>query len=119
MLQKNRSQDTSCFGWTPNGQQWHILWSEKRAIYGTIQFFTTQLALPPFDYVALGHLHRYKKLNPNGYPAIIYSGSIERIDFGERKKKKVFASYLFQKKIKLLMNLFQRHHVHLSNRNHH
>ncbi len=65
--------------------------SEKRAIYGTDPIFLpSQLALPPFDYVALGHLHRYQNLNPNGYPAIIYSGSIERIDFGERKETKGF-----------------------------
>lgn len=65
--------------------------SEKRAIYGTDPLFMpSQLALSPFDYVALGHLHRYQDLNPNGYPSIIYSGSIERIDFGERKEEKGF-----------------------------
>lgn len=65
--------------------------SEKRAIYGTDPIFLpSQLAIEPFDYVALGHLHRYQNLNPNGYPAIIYSGSIERIDFGERKETKGF-----------------------------
>lgn len=50
----------------------------------------SQLAIQPFDYVALGHLHRYQDLNPNGYPAIVYSGSIERVDFGERKEAKGF-----------------------------
>ncbi|MCL5875309.1 MAG: exonuclease SbcCD subunit D [Candidatus Dependentiae bacterium] len=65
--------------------------SEKRAIYGTDPLLLpSQLALPVFDYVALGHLHRYQNLNPNGYPAIVYSGSIERIDFGERKEEKGF-----------------------------
>lgn len=65
--------------------------SEKRAIYGTDPIFLpSQLAIQPFDYVGLGHLHRYQNLNPNGYPAIIYSGSIERIDFGERKETKGF-----------------------------
>lgn len=65
--------------------------SEKRAIYGTDPIFLpSQLAIEPFDYVALGHLHRYQNLNPNGYPAIIYSGSIERVDFGERKEEKGF-----------------------------
>ncbi len=65
--------------------------SEKRAIYGTDPLFLpSQLAIAPFDYVALGHLHRYQNLNPNGYPALIYSGSIERIDFGERKEEKGF-----------------------------
>ena len=65
--------------------------SEKRAIYGTDPLFLpSQLAIHPFDYVALGHLHRYQNLNPNGYPAVVYSGSIERVDFGERKEDKGF-----------------------------
>lgn len=65
--------------------------SEKRAIYGNDPLFLpSQLAIKPFDYVALGHLHRYQNLNPDGYPAIIYSGSPERIDFGERKEEKGF-----------------------------
>lgn len=65
--------------------------SEKRAIYGTDPvLMPSQLAIPPFDYVALGHLHRYQNLNPQGYPAVVYSGSLERIDFGERKEEKGF-----------------------------
>lgn len=65
--------------------------SEKRAIYGTDPLFlVSDLAIPPFDYVALGHLHRHQNVNNNGYPAVVYSGSIERIDFGERREKKGF-----------------------------
>ncbi len=65
--------------------------SEKRAIYGNDPvLLPSQLAIEPFDYVALGHLHRYQNLNPQGYPAIVYAGSIERIDFGERKEEKGF-----------------------------
>lgn len=65
--------------------------SEKRAIYGNDPIFLpSQLAIPPFDYVALGHLHRHQDLNPNGHPPIVYAGSIERIDFGERKEDKGF-----------------------------
>jgi exonuclease SbcD len=65
--------------------------SEKRAIYGTDPLlFPSDLAIEPFDYVALGHLHRYQDLNAGGYPAVVYSGSIERIDFGERKEEKGF-----------------------------
>jgi DNA repair protein SbcD/Mre11 len=73
--------------------------SEKRAIYGNDPtFMPSQLAIAPFDYVALGHLHRYQNLNPNGYPAIIYSGSIERVDFGERKEDKGFCLVTIEKK---------------------
>ena len=65
--------------------------SEKKAIYGTDPIFMpSQLGIQPFDYVALGHLHRYQNLNIKSYPAIVYSGSIERIDFGERKELKGF-----------------------------
>ncbi|MFC1894881.1 exonuclease SbcCD subunit D [Candidatus Dependentiae bacterium] len=65
--------------------------SEKCAVFGNDPIFlSSQLAINPFDYVALGHLHRYQNLNSKGYPAIVYSGSIERVDFGERKEKKGF-----------------------------
>lgn len=67
--------------------------SEKCAIFGSDPvFLPSQLALPQFDYVALGHLHRYQNLNPQGSPPVVYSGSIERVDFGERKEEKSFCS---------------------------
>ncbi len=73
--------------------------SEKRAIYGNDPILLpSQLAIAPFDYVALGHLHRYQNLNPNGHPPIVYSGSIERIDFGERKEEKGFCLVTIEKK---------------------
>lgn len=75
--------------------------SEKRAIYGSDPcLLPSQLAIEPFDYVALGHLHRYQNLNKKGYPAIVYSGSIERIDFGERKEEKGFCIVSIPKKNK-------------------
>lgn len=65
--------------------------SEKRAIYGTDPvILPSQLAIAPFDYVGLGHLHRYQDLNPGGYPAVVYAGSPERVDFGERNETKGF-----------------------------
>ena len=67
--------------------------SEKCAVFGRDPcFLPSQLAIPPFDYVALGHLHRFQDLNKNGYPPVVYSGSIERVDFGERNEKKGFCS---------------------------
>ncbi len=63
--------------------------SEKRAIFGNDPtLLPSELALPMFDYVALGHLHRYQNLNHGRYPAVVYSGSIDRVDFGERKEEK-------------------------------
>lgn len=67
--------------------------SEKCAVFGTDPIFLpSQLALEQLDYVALGHLHRHQNLNPGGSPAVVYAGSIERVDFGERKEPKGFCS---------------------------
>lgn len=67
--------------------------SEKRAVFGSDPLFLpSELALAEFDYVALGHLHRYQNLNKGGYPDVVYSGSIDRVDFGERKEVKGFCS---------------------------
>ncbi len=82
--------------------------SEKRAIYGTDPvLLPSDLAIKPFDYVALGHLHRYQDLNKNGYPAIVYSGSIERIDFGERKEEKGFCLVTIEEKDKTTHEFIQ------------
>lgn len=45
---------------------------------------------PRLDYVALGHIHKPQNLNENGYPPVIYPGSIERVDFGEVEDEKFF-----------------------------
>lgn len=41
------------------------------------------------DYVALGHVHRHQSLRKE-LPAIVYAGSLERIDFGEQEEDKGF-----------------------------
>jgi exonuclease SbcD len=49
------------------------------------------LADPAWDYVALGHIHKHQNLTPksaDGLPPIVYSGSLERIDFGEEVEPK-------------------------------
>ena len=46
------------------------------------------LAHPSLDYIALGHIHKHQVLSQNPY--IAYSGSLERIDFGEEKDDKGF-----------------------------
>lgn len=45
---------------------------------------------PRLDYVALGHIHKAQDLNPKGHPPVVYSGSIERVDFGEAADEKFF-----------------------------
>lgn len=75
--------------------------SEKRAVYGHDPILLpSQLAIAPFDYVALGHLHRFQNVNPDGIIPIIYSGSIDRIDFGERKEAKGFCDVTIHEKYK-------------------
>jgi DNA repair protein SbcD/Mre11 len=46
------------------------------------------VANPAFDYVALGHIHKQQVLNAN--PPVVYSGSMERVDFGEEDDDKGF-----------------------------
>ena len=46
------------------------------------------LAHPSLDYVALGHIHKHQVLSQN--PHVAYSGSLERIDFGEENDDKGF-----------------------------
>ena len=48
------------------------------------QFF----ARPEFEYVALGHVHKDQILVES--PPVIYSGSLERVDFGEKDDVKGF-----------------------------
>ena len=48
----------------------------------------SDLALPELEYIALGHIHRHQVLADN--PKIVYSGSIQRVDFGEEKDEKGF-----------------------------
>ena len=63
--------------------------SERSAIIGRDPVFLTSiLAQQEFDYVALGHIHKFQDLNLASHPPVVYSGSIERINFGEEKDDK-------------------------------
>lgn len=80
--------------------------SERSAIIGRDPVFSTQvLAQKEFDYVALGHIHKFQDLNLNNHPPVVYPGSIERINFGEEKDDKGIC-LVNMKKVKLLMSLF-------------
>jgi exonuclease SbcD len=45
---------------------------------------------PRFDYVAMGHIHKAQNINEGNHPPVVYSGSIERVDFGEAADDKCF-----------------------------
>lgn len=45
---------------------------------------------PAISYTALGHIHLFQDLNEGQQPPAVYSGSIERVDYGESRDKKGF-----------------------------
>jgi len=65
--------------------------SERSVMIGRdVAVLKSVLSDGPWDYVALGHIHKHQDLNAGRYPAMVYSGSLERIDFGEEKEAKGF-----------------------------
>ena len=63
--------------------------SEKSMMLGKdYVLLKSAIALPEFDYIALGHIHKHQILNTS--PKIVYPGSLQRIDFGEEKDSKGF-----------------------------
>lgn len=46
------------------------------------------VAVPQFDYVALGNIHKHQTLAER--PPVVYAGSIERVDFSEEREDKGF-----------------------------
>ncbi|MBI4286046.1 MAG: exonuclease SbcCD subunit D [Chloroflexi bacterium] len=48
----------------------------------------SNVARPAFDYVALGHIHKHQVLAES--PPVVYSGSLERLDFNEEADDKGF-----------------------------
>jgi exonuclease SbcD len=51
-----------------------------------------ELTLPIWDYVALGHIHKHQNITEGmeGLPPVVYSGSMDRVDFGEEHEPKGF-----------------------------
>ncbi len=70
-----------------------VFGSERSVMIGRdVSVVKSTLADPVWDYVALGHIHRHQNLTEGerGVPPVVYSGSLERIDFGEEREPKGF-----------------------------
>jgi DNA repair protein SbcD/Mre11 len=70
-----------------------VVGSERGIMLGRdITVSKNVLADPRWDYVALGHIHKHQNLTEGRIdaPPVVYSGSIERIDFGEEGDPKGF-----------------------------
>ena len=70
-----------------------LVGSERGIMLGRdVQVALSSVADPRWDYVALGHIHRHQNLTRGrtDVPPVVYSGSIERIDFGEEADQKGF-----------------------------
>ncbi len=64
--------------------------SERSVLLGQeVIIPSSVVANPAFDYVALGHMHKHQVVRDADPPAV-YSGSVERIDFGEEGEEKGF-----------------------------
>ena len=48
----------------------------------------SNIANPAFDYIALGHIHKQQVLQEN--PPVVYSGSVDKLDFGDEDDEKGF-----------------------------
>ena len=70
------------------------LWGSERSVMlgRDVAVALTAVADRTWDYVAMGHIHRHQNLTAGraDAPPVVYSGSLERIDFGEEKDAKGF-----------------------------
>ncbi len=64
--------------------------SERQVMMGyDVVLSPSMFQHPAIDYVALGHIHKHQAVG-SGSPPIVYSGSVERVDFTEEEEPKGF-----------------------------
>lgn len=62
--------------------------AERKVYVGSDIVLSLNNFIRPWKYTALGHLHKFQVLSQD--PPVIYSGSIDRVDFSEEKEDKGF-----------------------------
>ena len=62
--------------------------AERKVYVGSDIVLSLNNFVKPWKYTALGHLHKFQVLSQD--PPVIYSGSIDRVDFSEEKEDKGF-----------------------------
>jgi exonuclease SbcD len=70
-----------------------VVGSERSIMLGRdVSVLLSAVADPRWDYVAMGHVHKHQNMTKGqkGVPPVVYSGSMERIDFGEEGDPKGF-----------------------------
>lgn len=70
-----------------------VFGSERQSMLGRdVAAMLSAVADPVWDYVAMGHIHKFQDLTvgKTGRPPVVYSGSMERVDFGEEGDPKGF-----------------------------
>ncbi len=75
------SAHVTVLGATFGSERSMVLGNDHVLQYGNV-------ALPALDYVALGHIHKHQALGD--WPPVVYSGSLQTVDFGEEKDPKGF-----------------------------
>lgn len=70
---------------------------EEELLVGYTLTFPNEIFIDDkIDYVALGHIHKHQVLRKD-HPAIVYAGSLERVDFGEEKEDKGFVAVTLER----------------------
>jgi len=83
---------------TMHGTVSHAVYSSERDIMlgKDVVVQLSSLTNPAISYVALGHIHKHQVLHDD--PAVVYCGSLERIDFGEEGEPKGFIIAEFEQR---------------------